>query len=150
MSMVRGGRGTRLRTCRQANRNAQSDPRQVLRPATRQDNWVNLEAFSASASDLNAADFRFWHLTDIDSDVEHDGCFEGKNGHGAVATSFPLMTQSGRSSLLQPTEGAKRRVRRKMFIRDNDGNEQRDSEKCPHRAPHPSPEGNRQKDEERT
>ena len=36
-----------------------------------------------------------------------------------------------------------------MFIRDNDGNEQRDGEKCTQGAPHPSPEGNRQKDEER-
>src|SRR4026207_1551674 len=36
-----------------------------------------------------------------------------------------------------------------MFVRDDAGNEQRDGEKCTQGTPHPSPEGNRQKDEER-
>jgi predicted Zn-dependent protease len=35
------GRTTRLRACRQAQGHAQSDPRQVLRRATRQDHWVS-------------------------------------------------------------------------------------------------------------
>src|SRR6516225_3539289 len=37
--------------------------------------------------------------------------------------------------------GASRRVRKKMSLQDNDGNDQRDGEKCTQWAPHPSPEG---------
>jgi hypothetical protein len=37
---------------------------------------------------------RFWHFSDIPPALTNV-CFEGKNGHDAGATSFPLMTQSG-------------------------------------------------------
>ena len=38
---------------------------------------------------------------------------------------------------------------RKMSLQDNDGNDHWDGEKCTYGTPHPRPEGNRQKDEER-
>jgi hypothetical protein len=39
-------------------------------------------------------DVRLWHLADVPL-VLTNVCFEGKNGHDAGVTPFPLMTQSG-------------------------------------------------------
>jgi hypothetical protein len=36
----------------------------------------------------------FWHIADVPLALTNV-CFEGKNGHDAVVTPFPLMTQSG-------------------------------------------------------
>ena len=40
--------------------------------------------------------FRYWHITDALL-VLMNVSFEGKNGHDAGVTPFPLMTQSGHS-----------------------------------------------------
>ena len=37
---------------------------------------------------------RFWHLADVSLALANV-CFEGKNGHDAGVTPFPLVTQSG-------------------------------------------------------
>ena len=42
---------------------------------------------------LGAIKVRFWHIADVPL-VLTNVCFEGKNGHDAVATPFPLMTPS--------------------------------------------------------
>ena len=40
---------------------------------------------------MSFACVRSWHKADVPL-VQTNVCFEGKNGHGAVATSFPLVT----------------------------------------------------------
>ena len=37
---------------------------------------------------------RLWHIADVPLGLTNV-CFEGKNGHDAGVTPFPLLTQSG-------------------------------------------------------
>jgi hypothetical protein len=41
-----------------------------------------------------SADVRYWHKADVPCALSNV-CFEGKNGHDAGVTPFPLVTQSG-------------------------------------------------------
>ncbi len=43
---------------------------------------------------IGSLDVRFWHLADVPLALSNV-CFEGKNGHDAGVTPFPLMTLSG-------------------------------------------------------
>ena len=59
-----------------------------------------------------------------------------------------IALDGGRSSLLQPTRREPLSTKKDVYFATTSGNDQRDGEKCTQRAPHPSPEGNRQKNEE--
>ena len=47
---------------------------------------------------------RFWHIADVPLALTNV-CFEGKNGHDAGVTPFPLMTQSGHRRARQTSYG---------------------------------------------
>jgi hypothetical protein len=49
-------------------------------------------------------DVCLWHIADVPLALTNV-CFEGKNGHDAGVTPFPLMTQSGHSEADQNGTG---------------------------------------------
>ena len=51
------------------------------------------------------------HIADVQL-VLKNVCFEAKNGHDAVVTPFPFMTQSGHRKLPKPSFGRDGRLRR--------------------------------------
>src|SRR6476660_6825999 len=49
------------------------------------------------------ASVRYWHIADVPLTLTNV-CFEGKNGHDAGMTPFPLMTQSRHSASMAFTQ----------------------------------------------
>ena len=58
----------------------------------RPNTWLHRPATRREVLTCKPGAVHTWHKADVPL-VLTNVCFEGKNGHGAVATSFPLMTQ---------------------------------------------------------